>query len=95
MADLTTVQKATVDGEDNLALLPAAFDVVSDDESVATVTAAYPGIEGYWFVLGQGAGTCTLTATRLSDDATATLEVTVEEPEPGTFTIHLGAISPK
>lgn len=93
--EISSAQKATIDGDDNLALLPTAFSVVSSDESVATVSASVPGIEGYWFCIGQDAGTCTITATRLSDDATGSCEVTVTEVEPGTFAIHLGAISPK
>lgn len=40
-------------------------------------------------------GTATLTATRLVDHATATLEVTVTASELGVFSITLGAPVPR
>lgn len=96
MDTLTTAEKATIDGEDNLALLPGSYSVVSSDDAVATVTSDYPGYNGYWFAVGQSVGVCTITATRIADGAEATLDVEVTEGGSGSgFTIHLGAHSPK
>lgn len=90
--ELTTAQKATIDDDTHHALPAGSYSAVSDDTDVATVAA----IGGYLFVVAQGVGTATITATRGADQATGELEVTVNPvPAPGTFTLLLGAISPK
>lgn len=91
MDTLTNLEKATIDGEDNHALAAGSFSVTSSDTATATVGAS----GGFWYCFGQAAGTVTLTATRNSDGATATLDVEVTSVVPGSFTIHLGAHSPR
>jgi hypothetical protein len=91
MDTLTNLEKATIDGEDNLALADGAYTVTSSDPAVASV--APQG--GYWYCVGEAAGLVTLSAIRLSDSVEGFLDVTVTEDTPGTFAIHLGAHSPK
>lgn len=92
MADLSILNKATIDTEDNLALPGGPYTVVSSDPSVALAQT----IGGYWYCVAQAEGTTTLTATRLADGAVGTLEVNViAEPGAGTFVIQLGATSPR
>lgn len=92
MADLSILDKATIDDDANLALPTGPYTVVSSDDTIATAS----GIGGYWYCIAQGAGTCTVTATRVADGAIGTLDVTVIPlADPGTFVIQLGATSPK
>ena len=90
--ELDTTQKATIDDDTNPALAGGAYSVTSSDTAVA-VTAT---LGGFWYCIAQAEGVTTLEATRLADGATGTVDVTVvAAPEPGTFVIQLGAISPK
>lgn len=84
MATLTTLEKAPVlDDADNH--LGESYDVQSSDTAVATTAKATGQL---WYVYGAGVGTTTLTATRIADGGTATLEVTVSAAP---FVIKLGA----
>jgi hypothetical protein len=89
---LTTAQKALILLADDSPVTDPAFHVVSSDTAVCTA-----GDGGAFRIaaIAQGAGVATLTATRLSDGAVASLDVTVSEVTPGSFEIHLGAPSPK
>lgn len=99
MADtLLTTEKATIDGDDNFALRTNTFTCESSDPTVAAVDGTSvigPDGFGFWFLVGQAPGTVTVTATRVADGRTATVDVAVSAPELPAFTIHLGAHSAK
>lgn len=86
---LTTLEKATIDDGTDHALAAGSFAATSSDPAVASVASS----GGFWYCLGQSAGTATITATRNADGATATVDVTVTTGSG--FTIHLGTPSPK
>jgi uncharacterized protein YjdB len=88
MADLTTAQYAYILNASDQPLPQTAFAAVSSDPTVASIGT---GNDSTHVVIGQSAGTATITVTRNSDSAIATLEVSVEAVAPGTFEIHLGA----
>lgn len=71
-------------------LTPAGHSIVSSNPAVVAVSANFNG--SVWHATGVAAGTAIVTATRLVDGATATLEVEVIPGVP--FTITLGAESP-
>ena len=87
MADLTTAQYAYILNASDQPLPTNAFAATSSDTSVAVIGL---GNDSTHVVDGRGAGICTITVTRNSDGAVATLDVTVEQAAPGTFAIHLG-----
>jgi hypothetical protein len=93
--DLDTTQRATIDTADDFALSAGGYTCESEDEAILTVGT----LGGYWYIFAQAVGVTTVNATRLADGATGTMEVTVTEapgaPDPGTFTIKVGAKSPK
>ena len=91
MADLDTTQRAHILLEDDSHALWPAYSGVTSDATVATVG---DGDAFRLAVIAQGPGTCTITVTRASDGATATLDVTVEAAS-GVFAIHLGPPYPK
>ena len=70
----------------------AAYSAVSDNPGIAAVVDAGFSTVG---VAGMGAGTATITVTRLADGATADLDVTVVAVAPGTFEVKLGNAIPK
>ena len=86
MASITTLQRAPILDGLNANLGAGGYSVVSSDTSVATIAA----FENYnLYVVSADVGTATITATRLADNATATLDVSVIASDP--FTIQLGA----
>lgn len=90
MADLTSAQWAPVLDQTDTALAPGNATLVSSDPTVASIGV---GTDGIHAVIGHATGTATLTATRLSDGAVATLDVSVEGVS-NEFTIHLGTPRP-
>ena len=87
MADLTTAQYAYIlDGNDQ-PLAQGGYAAVSSDPTGAALAT---GNAGTHVVDGRGAGSATITVTRNSDGAVATLDVTVETVAPASFAIHLG-----
>lgn len=90
MASLTTLEKAQILDDAGTPLNSGSYSATSSNPAVASIG------DGGGFtlaVLGQSAGTATITATRNADGETATLEVTVTSGAP--FTISLGVPSPK
>jgi len=86
---IDTTQYAPIEDGNGVALPPGSFSATSSDPAVASIGSA-PGAIA---VVGQAAGTATITATRNADGATATLTVTVTGAD--AFTIQLGAPQPK
>jgi uncharacterized protein YjdB len=82
---LSTIQQAKLLDGNNAQLLPAAYSAYSSDHAVATIAI----VVGALTVVAQGAGSATITATRVADGATATLVVDVAAA--AGFTIQLGA----
>lgn len=91
MADLDTTHWAPILDQSDAPLFPGSFSAVSSDPTVAQIV---QGTGGVLAVAGRATGTATITATRNSDGATASVDVTVEAVGPGEFTIHLGAAQP-
>ncbi len=87
---LTTLEYAVVQDGNGVNLAAGAYSVVSSDPSVASIGV---GPNSSPAVLGQTAGTATITATRNTDGATATLTATVTAA--GGFTIQLGTPAPR
>ncbi len=87
MADLTTAQYAYLLDATESTLAQTAFAAVSSDPAIASIGT---GNDSTHVVLGQGAGTATITVTRNSDGAVATLDVIVESAVAGSFAVHLG-----
>lgn len=87
MADLTTAQYAYILNASDQPLPTSQFAAVSSDPTIAAIGL---GNDSTHVVDGRGAGTATITVTRNSDGAVATLDVTVEQAAPGTFAVHLG-----
>lgn len=86
MADLNPLQYAMLLDQDNNPLPFGQFSAVSDDPAVCSIGAG-PG--SAIAAIGQAPGTATITATRNTDGATASVEVTVEALAVA-FAIHLG-----
>lgn len=90
MNTIDTTQYALIlDGNGN-ALSPSQFSATSSDPTIASIGT---GANGGLAVVGQTAGTATITAHRNADGATATLTATVTTA--AGFTIQLGAPAPK
>ena len=90
MADLDTTQRAPLLLEDDSPVDPRQYTAVSSNAGVASVADS----GGYQLAAyGNAAGTATITVTRLSDGATATVDVSVDAAEG--FTVHLGTAVPK
>lgn len=87
MADLTTQEYAYILDASDAPLPTANYAAVSSDPTIAAIVL---GNNSTHCVDGRAAGTATITVTRNSDGATATLDVTVEAATPGTFSVHLG-----
>ncbi len=84
MATLTTLQKADVLDQDGDNLFTSTHSVISSDPAVARMEQG----NGYsWMVAGQTVGEATITATRLADGATASLEVEVVPGTPFAITL--------
>ena len=82
---LTTIQQARILDGNGAQLLPATYSASSSDTTVATIAT----VAGVLTVLGQAAGSATITATRLTDGATASVAVDVVAA--AGFTIQLAA----
>lgn len=81
---LNALKKAPILNEAGVALAATKYSAVSSNPAaVAIVTSS-----GNLFAQGIAAGTATVTATRLLDGATATLDIEVFAAVP--FTISLG-----
>lgn len=78
--------------QSNAALAQAAFAVVSSDPTVVNLVT---GANSTHVLNPVAAGTATITATRNSDGAVASLDVTVTQGATAAFEIHLGAAIPK
>jgi uncharacterized protein YjdB len=89
MNTIDTTQYAPLQDGGGANLNPSSYSATSSDPAVASIGSA-PGAIA---VVGQSAGTATITAVRNADGATATLEVTVTTASG--FTIQLGAPQPK
>ena len=89
MSTLSTTQKAPVLDQDGTHLTNADASLFSSDTAVASIEWQ----AGPLYVVGQTVGTCTVTATRLSDNSTA--ELTVEVVADAPFSISLGTPEPK
>lgn len=87
MADLDTAHYAYVLDDSEAPLPTANYAAVSSDPTIAAIVL---GNNSTICVDGRGAGTATITVTRNSDGAVATLDVTVEAAAAATFAIHLG-----
>lgn len=85
---LTTAEKAPLLDQDGNPLSPSEATAVGTNDFIFTVDTSGDAI----YVVGKGAGTATLHATRTSDNVNASLEVVVDA-EP--FTISLGTPEPK
>lgn len=91
MATLTTLEKAPViDGNGNQLGAPnqTLYDVASSAPTILSIE----WVDWRAVAVGQAPGVATITATRLSDGAVASVEVTVTE---GPFDIDLGTPEPK
>lgn len=89
MASILTTQKAPIvdeAGEQLGAVGQELYHLASDDNTVGSVD----WIDWRPWFTAHGAGTCTVSGTRLADGATTTLSVLVTEPVLGTFVIDLG-----
>lgn len=89
MTTLTTIQKAPILDQDGNQLTTVTSTVFSSDNNIVGIDYA----SGPVFAVGTGSGTATLTAHRLIDGTSATLEVTVTNGAP--FSITLGAPLPR
>jgi hypothetical protein len=85
MATLNALKKAIVNGPDGASLLNTHANVVSSDANIVAVQLTG---NGEFFAAWAAPGTATLTATRLADGVTATLDVTALPASP--FSISLG-----
>jgi len=89
MATLNALKKARILNEMGDAIVNG-YAIVSSDPAVLGVSNQHP--DYVWHATGITAGTATINATRLLDNATASLDVTVVAATP--FAISLGAEVP-
>lgn len=89
MATLTTVEKAPILDQAGLNLTSSNAQIAISDTAIVTAVL----VAGKWYASAGVPGTATITATRLADGSTATLDVTVVAATP--FAISLGTAVPK